>query len=61
LLADPEVTIKEVAGSLKMNRATIFRALGLGAARQARVGQVEQRNALKNKALPYLSYLPYLF
>ena len=43
LLADPEVTIKEVAASLKVNRATIYRALGLGAARQARVGQVSPR------------------
>jgi AcrR family transcriptional regulator len=25
LLADPEVTIKEVAASLKVNRATIYR------------------------------------
>jgi DNA invertase Pin-like site-specific DNA recombinase len=32
LLADPEVTIKEVASSLKVNRATIYRAVGLGAA-----------------------------
>ena len=39
LLADPDVTIKEVAASLKVNRATICRALGIGAARQARVGQ----------------------
>jgi len=43
LLADPEVTIKEVAASLKVNRATIYRALGLGASRQARVGQVNPR------------------
>jgi len=34
LLADPEVTIKEVASSLKVNRATIYRALGLGAPRK---------------------------
>jgi len=36
LLADPEVTIKEVAASLKVNRATIYRALGLGAAGRKR-------------------------
>ena len=34
LLVDPEVTIKEVASSLKVNRATIYRALGLGAPRK---------------------------
>jgi hypothetical protein len=38
--ADPETTIKEVAASLKVNRATIYRSLGLGAARQAQVRQV---------------------
>jgi excisionase family DNA binding protein len=43
LLADSEVTIKEVAASLKVNRATIYRALRLGAARHARVGQVSPR------------------
>ena len=32
LLADRDVTIKEVAASLKVNRATIYRALGIGAA-----------------------------
>jgi hypothetical protein len=37
LLADPEVTVKEVATSLKVNRATIYRALGLGAAGRKRV------------------------
>jgi DNA invertase Pin-like site-specific DNA recombinase len=36
LLADPEVTIKEVAASLKVNRATIYRALGLGGATRKR-------------------------
>jgi DNA invertase Pin-like site-specific DNA recombinase len=36
LLADPQVTIKEVAASLKVNRATIYRALGLGAAGRRR-------------------------
>jgi DNA invertase Pin-like site-specific DNA recombinase len=35
LLADPETTIKDVAASLKVNRATIYRALGLGAAGRA--------------------------
>jgi len=43
LLADPEVTIKEVAASLKVNRAKIYRALGLGAVTRARVGQVSPR------------------
>ena len=32
LLEDPRVTIKEVAASLHVNRATIYRALGLGGA-----------------------------
>src|SRR5262252_2371404 len=36
LIADPEVTIKEVAASLKVNRATVYRALGLGAAGRKR-------------------------
>jgi hypothetical protein len=60
--ADPEVTIKEVAASLKVNRATIYRALGLGAG-TGRAGkpQVGQENPFKTKDLPYLSYLPYLF
>ena len=43
LLAGPEVTIKEIAASLKVNRATIYRAFGLGAARQSRVGKVSPR------------------
>jgi hypothetical protein len=47
-----------------MNRATIYRALGLGAAMAGagRAGkpQVGQRNPFKTKALPYLSYLSYL-
>jgi DNA invertase Pin-like site-specific DNA recombinase len=44
LLADPETTIKEVAASLKVNRATIYRSLGLGAAgRTHQVGQVGPR------------------
>jgi DNA invertase Pin-like site-specific DNA recombinase len=38
LLADPENTVKNVATSLKVNRATIYRALGLGAAGKSRVG-----------------------
>ena len=43
LLADPEVTVKEVAASLKANRAKIYRALGLTAVERARVGQVNPR------------------
>jgi predicted DNA-binding transcriptional regulator AlpA len=31
MLADPEMTIKEVAEVFGVNRATIYRALGLGA------------------------------
>jgi DNA invertase Pin-like site-specific DNA recombinase len=38
LLSDPENTIKSVAASLKVNRATIYRALGLGAAGKLRSG-----------------------
>jgi DNA invertase Pin-like site-specific DNA recombinase len=36
LLEDRTVTIKDVAASLSVNRATIYRALGLGAAGRAR-------------------------
>jgi predicted DNA-binding transcriptional regulator AlpA len=31
MLADPEMTIKEVAEVFGVNRATIYRSLGLGA------------------------------
>ena len=31
MLADPEITIKEVAEVFGVNRATIYRSLGLGA------------------------------
>lgn len=30
MLADPEMTIKEVAEAFGVNRATIYRSLGLG-------------------------------
>jgi hypothetical protein len=30
MLADPEITIKEVAEAFGVNRATIYRSLGLG-------------------------------
>ena len=31
MLADPDMTIKEVAEAFGVNRATIYRSLGLGA------------------------------
>ena len=31
MLADPDMTIKEVAEAFRVNRATIYRSLGLGA------------------------------
>jgi DNA invertase Pin-like site-specific DNA recombinase len=31
MLADPEMTIKEIAEAFGVNRATIYRSLGLGA------------------------------
>ena len=31
MLSDPDMTIKEVAEAFRVNRATIYRSLGLGA------------------------------
>jgi DNA invertase Pin-like site-specific DNA recombinase len=38
LLTDPHVTVSEVAASLKVNRSTIYRSLGLGNFAKAKTG-----------------------
>jgi hypothetical protein len=39
MLADPEMTIKEIAEAFGVNRATIYRSLGLGSYAKGALGE----------------------